>query len=105
MGYNLSLNAQDILCVTGNIDLTNVNSACMTGKKIIDTVSVVRVDLSGLAVADSSCLAMLVEWLRCAKAQNKDIVFMNMPQFLLDLGRVCGLDTILPIDKVLQFNN
>lgn len=105
MAYALSVNAQNILCVTGNIDLTNVSKACIEGKKLIDTLASVRVDLSGVSVADSSSLAMLVEWLRSAKAQHKDIVFTNMPQFMLDLGRVCGLDTILPIDKVLQFNN
>jgi anti-anti-sigma factor len=105
MEYKLSINAQDILCVSGRIDLNNVIKACAEGRELIDTLAAVRVDLSGLEQADSTSLAMLIDWVRSAKAQHKDIGFSNMPQFMLDLGRVCGLDTILPIDKVLEFHN
>lgn len=97
MDYNLSINAQDILCVSGRIGLANVINACNRGKELIKTLSAVRVDLAGMEQADSSTLAMLIEWVRNAKVQNKDIVFLNMPQSMLDLGRVCGLDSVLPI--------
>lgn len=97
MDYRLSINAQDVLCVSGKIGLTNVIDACNHGKELIKTLSTVRVDLSGMEQADSSTLAMLIEWVRNAKVQKKDIVFLNMPQFMLDLGRVCGLDSVLPV--------
>lgn len=105
MEYQLSLDAQDVLCVSGKLYLKDIVSACEKGKALIDTLPVVKVDLSGVTDADSGSLAMLIEWLKVAKSQNKDVVFNNMPQFMLDLGRVCGLDTILPLDRVLQFNN
>ncbi len=103
--FQIAVSSQRELCVAGTIDLTNVVVACAIGRGFIDTVSHVRVNLSDLKSADSSCLAMLVDWLRCAKLQGKDIQFCNMPQFMLDLGRVCGLDAILPISKPLQFQN
>lgn len=105
MQYTLSVNAQDVLCVSGKLYLSEAVCACNEGKAIINTLSSVRVDLSGVVDADSACLALMVEWLRVAKSQKKDIVFNNLPQFMLDLGRVCGIDTILPIDRVLQFHN
>jgi anti-anti-sigma factor len=105
MKYKLSVNAQNILCVSGTIDLTNVMAACGEGKTLIDTLATVRVDLSGVEQADSSSLAMLVDWIRAAKAQHKGIIFSNMPQFMLDLGRVCGVDSILPVNKILEFQS
>ncbi len=103
--FQVAISSQRELCVAGTIDMTNVVVACMLGRGLIDTVSHVKVNLADLESADSSCLAMLVDWLRCAKLQGKDIQFCNMPQFMLDLGRVCGLDAILPISKPLQFQN
>jgi phospholipid transport system transporter-binding protein len=103
--FQIAINAKQDLAVSGRIDLTNVVQACATGKNLIDTLNTVRVDLSGLEHADSSSLAMLVDWIRSAKVQHKNIVLYNLPPFLLDLGRVCGLDSILPINKPLEFHN
>ena len=105
MNYSVSVNAQNVLCVTGTIDLTNVIAACGKGRELIDTLAAVRVDLSGIEQADSSSLAMLIDWISSAKAQHKDVIFNNMPQSLLDLARVCGLDVILPVDKYIKFQN
>lgn len=102
--FNVSVNANDELCISGRIDLNNVTAACAQGSGLIDTLSKVTVNLSGLTDADSSILALMVEWIRSAKKQNKDIIFNNSPQFLLDLGRVSGLDAILPISKPLEFH-
>ena len=93
------------MCVSGKIDLTNVKDTCAIGRQLIDKLSVVQVDLSGIEQADSSSLAMLIDWLRTARSQHKDIKFGNMPQFMLDLGRVCGLDTVLPLEKFLKFHS
>lgn len=101
--YTVTINAQQELCVTGRIDLNSVVQACAVGEQLIASLSQVRVNLSGVEYADSSSLAMLIEFIRSAKQQHKDISFHNMPQFMLDLGRVCGLDSILPINKPLRF--
>ena len=99
MSYSLSVNSQNVLCVVGKRDLTNVTAACSQGRELINTLATVRVDLSGVVQADSSILAMLIDWIRAAKTQQKELVMSNLPSFLLDLGRVCGLDGILPISK------
>lgn len=103
--FNISINSKQEIFVAGRIDLNNVVAACAAGKNLIDTLSTVRIDLSGVEYADSSSLAMLVDWIRSAKTQHKDIMVCKMPQFMLDLGRVCGLDSILPLGKPLKFPN
>src|SRR5690242_2980347 len=103
MSAQLSLNAREEICLSGRIDLNNVKDLCLQGLELIDRMSTVRVNLAAVTQVDSSSLAMLIDWIRKARTQHKDIVLINMPQTMLDLGRVCGLDTILPIDKPLKW--
>lgn len=57
----------------------------------------VRVDLKGVTRADSAGLALLLEWLRRAERNGCDISFVNVPEQLMSIARVCGLDEILPL--------
>ncbi len=55
----------------------------------------VQLDLSGITRADSAGLALLVEWLRESVNRGCSIDFLNMPEQLLSIARVCGLADIL----------
>ena len=57
----------------------------------------IEVDLKGVSRADSAGLALLVEWLREAEHAGNEIVFVNVPDQLLSIARVCGLDEILSL--------
>lgn len=97
MKYQLSTDEEDVLYLKGEISFSNIKEVQIKGAALMDTLATIRVDLSGLTYSDSSGLALLTAWIRTAKIQHKDIIFCNMPQFLADLGRVSGLDAILPI--------
>jgi phospholipid transport system transporter-binding protein len=56
-----------------------------------------QVDLRDVTRADSAGLALLVEWLRESENAGNDIVFVNVPDQLLSIARVCGLDEILSL--------
>lgn len=103
--YQINVNDNNELCLSGHIDFSNVKEASNVGTGLIKNLPNVTINLAGLKYADSSCLAMLIAWICCANKQHKNILFKDMPQFLLDLGRVCGLDAILPIDKPLEFQD
>jgi phospholipid transport system transporter-binding protein len=55
----------------------------------------IRLDLSGVTRADSAGLALLVEWLRESGNRGRSIVFLHMPEQMLSIARVCGLEEIL----------
>jgi len=55
----------------------------------------IQVDLKGITRADSAGLALLVEWLRESERAGKVITFTNVPEQLLAIARLCGLDEIL----------
>jgi len=54
------------------------------------------IDLSAVKRADSAGLALLVEWTRQARENGQRIRFLNLPEQLLAIARVSGLDTMLP---------
>lgn len=55
-----------------------------------------RVDLSDLERVDSAGLALLIEWTRLTRAFGHSLEFINIPQQLLTIARVSGLDQMLP---------
>jgi phospholipid transport system transporter-binding protein len=59
----------------------------------------VAVDLRGVERADSAGVAVLIAWMRQARAAQRDIRFLNMPSQMLNIARVSGLDAILPLAR------
>jgi phospholipid transport system transporter-binding protein len=55
----------------------------------------IRIDLSGVTQADSAGLALLIEWMRWARARNHQIGFENSPAQLLALARISDIDELL----------
>lgn len=54
-------------------------------------------DLHGVTHTDSAGLALMMEWMRTARYQDKQIHFKNIPAQMLSIARLSGLDTILPL--------
>ncbi len=59
--------------------------------------SAVTLDLQGVDRTDSAGLALLLEWLRTAKQQNKIVQFQNIPPQMQSMARLSGLDDILAL--------
>jgi phospholipid transport system transporter-binding protein len=54
------------------------------------------IDLAGVTRADSAGLALLIEWLRRARAANCALQFVHVPEQLRTLVRVNGLQDVIP---------
>ncbi len=61
------------------------------------SLSPLEIDLSQLTKSDSSGLAVFLGWMRAAKQKNITLHFSNVPKYLLDVARLCGIENILPI--------
>lgn len=94
---SVSLADDKTLFVQGKIHFGNVLSLLNKGKLLLDSLAEVKVDLAGVTQTDSSGLSLLIRWMQYATKQQKKISFLNLPSCLSDLGRVSGVDTILPI--------
>ncbi|WP_440996870.1 STAS domain-containing protein [Arhodomonas sp. SL1] len=82
------------LRVTGELDFDSVAllPAALPGSG--DAV----VDLSAVERADSAGLALLLEWVRVARAAGRQVRFRGIPRQLLAIARVSGVDAILPLE-------
>jgi phospholipid transport system transporter-binding protein len=52
-------------------------------------------DLAGIDYSDSAGLALLLDWLKKAKAKKQHITFINPLPQMKAIAHICGLDEIL----------
>ncbi len=83
----------------GDLSFSSVPAVLKSSKKDFADSREVQVDLRGVTRADSAGLALLVEWLRESERAGRVITFTNVPQQLLAIARLCGLDGILSFKK------
>jgi len=69
------------------------------GMDIFRTSPSLVLDLQNVSRSDSAGLALLIEWMRFARSQNKPISYINMPTQMLAIARACSLDNILPLKR------
>lgn len=70
------------------------HSASWLGKDVPVTV-----DLQQVTRADSAGLALMIEWLRQARAGNTELRFIHIPSQLATLIRVSGLQDLIPLGQ------
>jgi phospholipid transport system transporter-binding protein len=56
------------------------------------------IDLAAVQHADSSALALLLEWQRLARRLNIVVTYRNLPHQLMQIAQVSELPDILPIE-------
>lgn len=54
-------------------------------------------DLAAVERADSAGLALLIHWLRQARRQGCELRLLHVPEQMLAMARVSGLEPILPL--------
>lgn len=57
-----------------------------------------KVDMTPVSRVESAGLALLVEWCRRAEAAGKSIRYENIPQQLIAIARLSGVDEILELE-------
>lgn len=55
----------------------------------------ITVDLADVEHISSAGLAMLIEWLRWAKHEERTLHFENVPASALAMARICEVDSLL----------
>ncbi len=84
--------------LSGVVDFDNLNEIRHVGEARIGEVGEsLSIDLSGLEVANSATVALLIAWFRAAEAQEKSIVFVEVPHELRNIIAFSGLDEVLPL--------
>ena len=90
---------QDLKRVTidGELSFTTARSAVEQAQNVFADLSALNIDLSAVSRSDSAGVAVLVDWMRYARQNKKDVVFHNIPAQILAIASASGLDEVLPV--------
>jgi phospholipid transport system transporter-binding protein len=83
--------------VQGELNLASVSTLWVESVRLFKQQAPRCIDLAGVSRSDSAGIALLVEWLRQARAQGQDLQFVNVPPQMLAIIKVTDLDTLLPM--------
>jgi len=85
----------DCFRIEGSLTLRTAADLLAAGRRLfVEPIS--RVDLSAVTELDSAALGLLIEWLREARAERREIAFLNLPDNLKSLGELYGVLDLLP---------
>ncbi|HET7198913.1 MAG TPA: STAS domain-containing protein [Burkholderiales bacterium] len=84
------------LLVSGAVTLGNVAQLLDEGRRHVEE-GVRTVDLGEVTEMDSALLALLLAWLREAKARERTLQFTRLPEALRTIARLYGVDTLIPV--------
>lgn len=85
-----------ILRLEGPVTLETVGRLLQEGRRLLDA-TITGVDLSGVGSADSSALALLLEWSRQAGRQDRRLRLLHAGPGLANLVDLYGLEDVLPV--------
>lgn len=81
----------------GELVLGSIAPLFKESKQLFQETFPQSIDFSGVSRTDSAGVALLVEWFRQAKAQQREVHFVNAPAQMMAIIRVADLDDLLPL--------
>lgn len=83
--------------VAGSLSFNNVADLLSHSAVFFKKSESLVFDLGNVENADSSGLALLVEWVKMAKQSGQSLSFQRIPKQMLDIARLSDLDELLPL--------
>jgi phospholipid transport system transporter-binding protein len=78
--------------VNGELTFPAIDKKALSSLSFLAGTKQVTIDLSGVTNADSAGLALLIEWIKHARTKRLQIRFKNIPEQLVNLAKLSGLD-------------
>lgn len=85
------------LAISGELSFATVPQLWQRWRSLAGDRNALDIDLAGVRRSDSAGLALLIEGLRLARQTGQSIRFFNIPDQLLAIARVSGLEAVLPL--------
>jgi phospholipid transport system transporter-binding protein len=91
----LTATGPGLFAVTGPVTFATTGALLDAGRGQFEGHSTIAVNLKGVSRVDSAGLALLLEWLRQARADRRAMTFTDLPDKLLAIARLSGVDGLL----------
>jgi phospholipid transport system transporter-binding protein len=75
--------------ISGLINFDTVTDLYKQGAELLEKLDRIYLDFSEVTHADSSAIALLLNWIRVARRKGKFFMFVNLPAQLLEMANVC----------------
>ncbi len=96
---SVKLGPDGLMNVSGELTFDTVAATLKRSRPLVERGSgPLLVDLAGITRTDSAGLALLIEWVRRAKAVGRELRYANMPEQMQAIARVSDLDHLFPQD-------
>ena len=92
---SLEMVADGYVKVHGELTFRTILPLLLQSKPLMDSCPQLSFDLGSVTRTDSAGLAILIEWLRLARQSDSHVQFVNLPDQLMNIARVCNLETVL----------
>ena len=90
-----------VLLLVGDLSFKSVPNVLKQSKPFLNVKNTqLDVDLSGVTRSDSAGIGLLIEWMKMTVKNNTKIRFLNIPDQMLEIARVSGLDDVIPLMKL-----
>jgi len=83
------------LALGGPLVFATAGQLLDAGRSMFGGGTAVSIDLSGVTKVDSAGLALLIEWLRMGQAEGRSVRFTALPEKLLAIARLSGVEDLL----------
>jgi len=81
--------------INGDLIFSTVGAIYEQHKRLFENnENAIEISFAGVQRADSSGLALIIEWLRCAQQLDRPLVFTHVPQQIIDLAKLSSLDDL-----------
>ena len=94
-GPSLTSAGAGLIAVQGPVTFATAGTLLAAGKALFTGQSAVTVNLHEVTNVDSAGLALLLEWLRQARAEGRTVTFQGIPDKLLAIARLSGVEALL----------
>ncbi|MEN9704688.1 MAG: hypothetical protein RLZZ393_567 [Pseudomonadota bacterium] len=91
----LTIRAQGLHAVEGDLTFGSVAALWPQGVALLRQGVPLELDLSGVGLADSAGLALLVAWQAQARAEGCPLRYASVPERLLAISRISEADSLL----------
>lgn len=81
--------------VAGPVTFATAGELLMASQGLFTGHKAITVDLAGVTSVDSAGLALLLEWLRRANAEGYSVNFASIPDKLVSIAKLSGVDEML----------
>ena len=95
--FEIAVTSPGRFAASGALTFANAKSARSEGLHALRTSSArdLEVDCGGITRSDSAGLAVLLDWMAVMKREGRPLCFANLPQGLLALARISGVEEML----------